>query len=235
MRLGSIRKSVLSVAAAGALFVGSQAIAAVVPLGTSGWTASWDNSLDPFLSIVVDGQTANSVIIEKIAQFLGPPGPGGLIDPYAITFTQTSPNAVPNIVINEETITNQNGVPWLDFHFDITDSGDATFNVAATLASGGPGPIGFSISPFTTAVFGPSASGPNTVLDLAGGVVPAGATWSPGSGPAGDGALWITAVPHTAAPFTVFTLKERPTIPEPSTLTLLGLGALPLLRRSRRN
>jgi hypothetical protein len=183
----------------------------------------------------VDGQSANAVFIEKNAQFVGPPGPGGLIDPYAVTFTQTSANALPNIVIVEEAITNQTGVAWLDFHFDITDSGDAQFNVAATAGSGGPPPIGFSIAPFTTAVFGNSVAGPNTVLDIAGGVVPNGATWNPGAGPGGDGALWITTNPHTSAPYTVFTLKERPTIPEPSSLAILALGALPLLRRSRKS
>lgn len=231
----SLKKSTLGAAIAGVLLSAVQSFGAVVPLGTSGWTASWDAALDPFLAVVVDGQSANAVFIEKNAQFIAPPGPGGLFEPISITFTQTSPNAVPNIVIVEEAITNQTGVAWLDFHFDITDSGDAAFNPAATAASGGPAPIGFSVSPFTTAVFGNSGSGPNTSLDMAGGVVPDGATWFPGAGPGGNGDLWITANVRPTTPFTTFTLKERPTIPEPSSLALLGLGALPLLRRRRSN
>jgi hypothetical protein len=220
-----------AVAALGFFGTSFRSDAAVVPLGTSGWTASWDSSLDPFLSVVVDGQNANSVFIQKIVQFVGPP-PGGL-SPIAVTFTQTAPGAVPNIVIEDEVVTNQTGVPWLDFHMDITDSGDAAFNPALTAASGGPPPIGFSIAPFTTASFGTSASGPNTTLDIGGGVIAPGATWFPGAGPNGDGSLFITTNPHPTAPFTVFTLKERPTVPEPASLSVVALGALTLLRRGR--
>jgi len=232
--LGSFKKLFVGAATTAALFLGATAQAGFVDLGNAGWRASWPNSLDSFLQIVVDGEDANAVYIQKIAQFVGAPGPGGLIDPYEVTFTQTAANAKPNIVIISEAITNQNGVPWLDFHFDLVDSGNATFNVAATAASGGPGPIGFNISPFTTAVFGPSSSGPNTRLDLAGGAVLPGQTWFPGTGPGGNGDLWITAVPQTSAPFTVFTLKERPTIPEPSSLALLAIGGLALVRRNRK-
>jgi len=233
---GLHRKLTLATVAAlatSALFSGATQ-AAVVPLGTSGWTASWASSFDPFLSIVVDGQGSDQVFIQKIAQFTTPPSPAGVIDPIQITFTQTAPNAVHNIVIEDEAITNQTGVAWTDFHMDITDSGNAAFNPAATLASGGPPPIGFSIAPFTTAAFGPTPSGPNTALDIAGGTVPNGATWFPGAGP-GGGALWITANTQTTQPFTVFTLKERPTVPEPASMAALALGAAAMVRRVRKS
>jgi hypothetical protein len=205
--------------------------APIVPLGTSGWTASWDNSLDPVLSVVVDSQNATEVRIEKFVQFLPPPV-GQPIQPIVITFQQTQANAVPHIVIEDEAVTNQTGVTWTDFHMELTDSGDAFFNPALTAASGGPPPIGWSIAPFTTAVFSAGPSGPNTLLDIAGGAVPNNTSWFPGAGINGDGALYITTNPHPQAPFTVFTLKEVPSVPEPISLSLVGLwGVLALKRR----
>src|SRR5262249_11811948 len=156
----------------------------------SGWTASFDNSLDPNVSIVVDGQSANAVFIEKIAQFTNPPA-NGVFTPLDITFTQTAAGALPNIVIDDEILTNQTGAPWLDFHMEFIGPGPA-FIPGALFPPGAPPPIGFSISPFTTAVFGNAGSGPNTGLDIAGGVIAPGATWSAGTGPGGDGQLWIT-------------------------------------------
>ena len=224
-------------AAVASLGVCGIASAASVPLTDpvthqySGWTANWDSSLDAFVSVVTDGLSGNAVFIQKFAEFTGPP-PGGL-SPITITFQQTQPTTITNIVIEDEAITNGTGVPWTDFHMDITDSGDAHFDPTATAGSGGPGPIGFNINPFTTAAFGTSASGPNTTLDLGGGTVPAGTIWTPGNGPSGDGQLWMSVSPHAAAPFTVFTLKERPTVPEPTTLGALAIGGLALLRRRK--
>jgi hypothetical protein len=198
--------------------------AGVIPLGTSGWQAVIPDSQDPFVDIVVDGQTTDAVFIQKFAEFFS-------LDPINIQFQQIAPTTVTNIVINDEVIKNTTGVNWFDFHMDIVDSGDAGFDVASTAGSGGPPPIGFDISPFTTAVFGsPAGQGPTT-LDIAGGVVPNGATWFPGDGPGGDGELWINVLPRPSAPFTVWTLKEYPTIPEPMALSALSLPALLAFRR----
>jgi len=227
-----VATAVVAAAAAMMLRASSMSQAAIVPLGTSGWTASWDNSLDPILSIVVDSQNATEVHIEKIAQFLPPPV-GQQIAPIVITFTQTAANAVPNIVIDDEAITNQTGINWTDFHMELTDGGDAAFNPGLTAASGGPPPIGFSIAPFTTAAFSGGPAGPNTILNIAGGVVPNGTTWFPGAGANGDGSLYITATPHTSQPFEVFTLKEVPSVPEPGIAAgCIGLG-LALVRRRK--
>jgi len=200
-------------------------------LGTSGWTAEWDSGLDPFVDIVVDHQTSNAVFIEKFVQFTQPFGPNGESPTINIVFRQTTPTAVPFVVIEDEVVTNQTGRTWLDFHIELVDSGDAVYRPDLTLASGGPPPIGWSIAPFTTAVFGNG----NTTLDIAGGPgipsAPApGSTWFPGDGPA-DGELWIQLNVHQTQPFTVWTLKERPTIPEPATLGLLSLGGMFLIRR----
>ncbi len=196
----------------------------------SGWQVQWDDQLNPTISIVVDSVSGNTVVIEKQAEFHGAP-PGG-ITPIAITFVQTQPTNVTNIVIEDERLFNGNGVTWTDFHMDIADSGDANFNVAATNASAGG--AGFNIFPFTQRSFGNSGSGPNTSFDVSGGPgVPAGQSWTPGTGPQGDGQLWMSVNPHAQAPFTVFTLKERPTIPEPASLSLLAIGGLALLGRKR--
>lgn len=228
MAMGRIHATLIVVALVGLLAVAGRSNAGVIPLGNSGWEAVFDAGLDPFVDIVVDGETSQAVFIQKFAQFLQPPGPGGIFSGIDIVFRQTRPGAVPFIVINDEVVTNSTGAPWLDFHFELVDSGDATFDVARTATSGGPPPIGFSIAPFTTASFGNG----NTTLDIGGGVVPNGGIWFPGNGPS-DGQLWIATAPRPSAPFTVFTLKERPTIPEPSSLAFLAFGGLALIRRRK--
>ncbi|MBA7554761.1 hypothetical protein ES705_47392 [subsurface metagenome] len=67
--------------------------AAIIPLGTSGWQASWDASLDPYVSITVDSETSEAVYITKTAEFTQPPGPGGF-KTIPIQFQQTSSTAV---------------------------------------------------------------------------------------------------------------------------------------------
>jgi hypothetical protein len=201
----------------------SIASAGTIPLGTSGWTASWDATLDPFLAIVVDGQDANSVFIEKNAQFTSPN-----LTPIDVVFTQTAPGALPNIVIVDEAITNQTGQSWVEFEMSLT--GAAAFNPAATAASGGPAPIGFAIGPFTTAVF----SAGNQVLTIGGGSIANGSTWFPGVAVPQGGSLYITATPTGGTPFATFTLRERPIVPEPATFGMLALASLTLLRRGRR-
>jgi hypothetical protein len=187
-----------------------------------GWRADWDPSLDGNVSLVVDSVDAGAVHIQKFAQFTSPPGPGGIFAPIVITFSQIAAGAVPSIVIEDEAVTNQTGVPWQDFHFDVVDSGDAVFDPIAS--------AGFTVAPFSTKIF----SNGNMTLDVFGGVVPDGATWFPGTAPNGDGALVINLNPHAQAPFMVFSFKERPTVPEPASATILVAGAGLLLRRRAR-
>lgn len=207
--------------------------AAVVQMGNSGWEAVWDSSLDGLVSIntlstdfgAAGGQGA--VFIQKSAEFTQGPV-NGIFPSIPIVFRRingwTGPT-VQNIVIDDEIITNSTGVAWTDFHFDLLNHGEVWFDPAATAASGGGGPIGFSIAPFTTAAFTNFIDGdPNRPmrLDIAGGVVANGSTWFPGDG-ATDGQLWIHV--GNTAPNTLFVLKETPT-PTPGALALLGIGAL---------
>lgn len=200
----------------------------------SGWKATWDPTLDPFVKIVADMVTASAVFIHKTAVFTQGPGPGGF-STIPIAFSQVSANAVTQIIISGETITNDTGVAWTDFHFRLLDHGNATFNPMLTDASGGG--TGFSTAPFNNQMFSPDNTSfwvDGFGLEPGGGnaSVEDGVQWSPGDG-AGEGELVIDVVPESSEPFTVFTLKETPSIPEPATLWLAAFGAAVLVPRRR--
>lgn len=197
---------------------------------SSGWAASWDDSLDPYVSITVEDVDifeTGAVYIKKTAEFTQGPV-NGVFPSILIQFRQVSVDALSNIVISEEEITNSTGRDWTDFHMFVTGGNDVEFNVAQTAASGGGGPIGFSVDPFTGATFADA----NRRLNLDDGTVPAGGVFEPGTAGFGDD-LWIRATVRETSPLTTFFLKERPT-PEPATAALLSGGAALLLLRRRK-
>ena len=126
-----------------------------------GWAAEWDDSLDPFVSIVSDGVSGDAVFIEKSAEFRPE------FRTIPIVFRQIAWPAVGNIVIEDEIITNNSGFDWTGFKMEVLDGPDVWFDPVKTMESGGGGPIGFSISPFTTAEF----VNDNRRLDIGGGVL----------------------------------------------------------------
>ena len=72
-------------------------------------------------------------------------------------------------------------------------------------------------------------------LDMMGGVVPDGGTWTPGAGVDPDGGrLFIDVVPNSdpGGILTSFAFKETPT-PEPAGLALMLLGGAAMLARRR--
>jgi MYXO-CTERM domain-containing protein len=203
------------------LAVAAPVHAGIVDLG-GGWQASWDDSLDGLVDIYSHGVVGDAVFIEKSAEFRLAPV-NGVFTPIDIVFTPTSPNAVGSIVIDDEIIHNSTGADWLDFHMELI--GDAAmFDDVSTEGSGGGGPIGFSVDPFTVAAF----SGDLRRLDISGGVVPDGTSWFPG---VAGGQLWIDVAPGIV---TTFTLRETPSVPGPGSLALLALGGLLAIRRRRR-
>lgn len=200
--------------------------AGTVDLG-SGWQASWDVSLDGSVNVETLLSTDDTLVIKKTATFTQGPE-GGVFPSIPIVFRQIAVQAATSIVIDNEVLTNATCVPWMDFHFDLLDDGDAVFDPQATANSGGPAPIGWRIDPFTSAAFAAN----NVRLDVWGGVVDCNQQWWPGMGTDG-GQLWIDVTPGSEpTDYTLFTLKETPT-PEPGVLSLLALGGAVLLRRRR--
>lgn len=213
----------------------------------SGWEAAWDDTFDPYVEIVVDVVTQDTVFIEKTAQFMLGPGPAGF-PPIPITFRQIDADAVSQIAITDEIIINSTGVDWPDFHMRLLDHDGAAFNEELTNASGNGN--GFATDPLVNQWFSPDGrdfwmdgfgAGPNGE-DL---VVAHDdrEPWEPwvlgfGTDDQGNlysGELYIDVKPTTGGPgdpFMVFTLKEYPT-PEPSTALLILAGVPLLLRRKR--
>ncbi len=195
-----------------------------------GWRAQWDDSLDGLVEISDDGVVDGVQFIQKSAEFLeAPPQPGAEFPAIVITFFQLEVDAVERFGILDEVITNSTGVDWTDFHMEVQGMEGTKFNPDLTATSGGSGPIGFSISPFTNAAFADS----DTRLNIDGGVVPTGTQWRPGSG-AEDGILYIDTPTIVArggsAPS--FDLIERPT-PTPGAAGALALLGIAGARRRR--
>jgi hypothetical protein len=203
----------------------STASAGSVVIG-GGWQASWHPDLDPFVDINPVTVVGDAVFIQKSAEFTQGPV-GGVFPSIPIVFEQIAYPAATSIVIDDEIIKNSTSFPWDDFHIDLLNGPDVAFDPAATAASGGGGPIGWTIDPFLQAAFTPDL----TRLDIWDGVVPAGGLWFPGDGLT-NGQLWIDVVPKENEPYTTFILKETPT-PEPATMALLAMGGLALIRRRK--
>jgi len=227
---------------AGALGIAASAFgtaqAAVLPLTfdgqNSGWTASWDNSLDDPIgnqvSLTVDNLTRDTVVIEKHAVFQDVSQFGGIV-PIVIAFQQNSLNAVRYIAFDDETVFNQTGLDWNGFRFIVEDgmtgtTMDIRFDTAQS--------AGFSITPFTTTAYSQN----NQILEVGGGVVPSAPpgvvgpnVWFPG---VAAGALVIDTSPIQGV-LRSFSFKEAPlAIPLPAAawsglsglagLALVGLG-----------
>lgn len=228
------RHRLMFAATAALVFCAESGFAGFTDLGNN-WLAEWDDSLDPFVDVLLFGTMPTpdglAIVIRKEAEFTQP-SVGGVFPSIPIVFRQTGPSDVEFIVIEDDVVTNSTGEDWFDFHMQLVDGGDALFDPTRTMDSGGAGPIGWDISPFTQAEF----SADNRELDIFGGSIANGETWTAGfTAPGEGGALWIDVVSSDSGPFTLFTLKETPTIPTPASIALLalaGIAALP--RRSRR-
>jgi MYXO-CTERM domain-containing protein len=235
-----MKSSMLLAAAAVMGLATSGAYAGSLALGTSGWTATWPDSAN--LSLTVNSQDATTVFITKTATFT-------TLENLPITFQQTAADALPQIAIDSEAVTNNTGEAWSGFRWIILGSStgtlaDAQFNTTATNI-GGSG--GFSINPFTDSAYsdnsGTGSVDQPLVLDVSGGgTVADGAVFGPG---VDSGSLYIHAAPNGTGDY-AFTLKEipvsgstpPPVIPLPAAFWsglsgLLGLGGLGLLRRRK--
>lgn len=220
----------VGLAAAIVLGTTSVASAGLFPLhdGTtdSGWAvlAPDDGTV---VGIVVDLVTPDAVYIEIEKDFLFPPDANGNFPAINLIFQQTLPDAqtVPNIVISDESISNQTGVAWADFHWALLDGGSVWFDVGASTP--------FDVSPFSNSTwidtFGFGDPNKANNLNVDGGNVAPGASFFPGLGGT-NGDLVITF--DLASANEDFILKEFPT-PEPAVLAMLAFGGIAALRRRR--
>ncbi|RIK69021.1 MAG: hypothetical protein DCC65_01555 [Planctomycetota bacterium] len=170
----------------------------------SGWCASVSHPANVVINTldVNQGTDTTNISIEK--NFKEGPGFGGQIPAILIDFVQVCPdNQTTNIInIAGETILNNTGVDWRDFHWVLFDGDEAWFNVDAS---------GFAVAPFASRLFSGFATtgSMNNAKALAAydGIVANGAVFAPGGGAA---PLQI-AVDLLANDRASFTLKEFPT------------------------
>jgi len=220
---------VLAAAAMVSLGLMSSAKAASKDLSAFGWMADLQDGVD--LTILSTSNNGVTLSLEKSANFTTGVNANGFIEPLLITFRQVASNAVPNISIDDETITNNTGSNWSGFRF-IVEGGLANNGVVPhfdTAASGG-----FLTDPFAVGTF----SGDSKELTATGGTLSSSAlsnVWHPGLA-AGD--LVIAADPFaTGNVGQTFVFKEQPItgsgplIPLPaaawtSLSGLLGLGLI---------
>ncbi|MCZ6681665.1 MAG: PEP-CTERM sorting domain-containing protein [Planctomycetota bacterium] len=198
----------------------------VVNLG-GGWEAT---VFDPENAVVTsDAPGADFISFHIDKDFTDPPGVGGLFPAINILFSQTAPDEATEttLVLDFENIMNMTGANWDDYHWQLLDGGDVWFDVPASLA--------WDVSPFTNpatftdpgGIFGDVNKA--THVDANGGLVPDGGSFSPGLA-AGDLVMKVN-LNNSEEPLN-FTLKQFPT-PEPSTVLLIGFGAVVLARRRR--
>ena len=171
----------------------------------AGWCLS--TSHPDHLDIYVDAVDMDQrfALIQLSKDFTDPPGFGDLITPMLIDFVQIRPDELTanTIYIADESVTNNTGVDWTDYHWILFDGPEAWFDVAA---SGG-----FDTSPLAVRDFEEFIDSPvnNKAkrLSAAGGVVPDMTTFFPGDG-AGELAIGVDLSGEDSVSFT---LKERPT------------------------
>ncbi len=172
----------------------------------SGWCASTSHPNNVTIETLdVDlSQRMVTIAIEK--DFKEGPGFGGLIPAILIDFVQVCPNTqtANMILIAGETIHNNTGADWLDFHWRLFDGPEAWFDVAAS---------GFNVGPFTSRFWSrfldPGTF--NQAKDLAAynGVIANGTTWQVNNPPI---APLKIGVDLSLSSRTSFTLKEVPTL-----------------------
>jgi len=192
--LARISLSAVALAAGAVLLVApSGAQAGTLYLSAYGWSATFDDNVD--LTVLSTTNQGVVLSLQKFADFTS-------TGPLNIVFRQTSPSAVGQIAIEEETVINDSNVSWTGFSFTLsgdTEGANATFDDEAS--------SGFSTSPFGAKNY---LNG-NKELRVSGGTLSsAGGSniWRPGRD---AGALFINADPFTSgASRQSFVFTEQP-------------------------
>lgn len=224
--------------------VANVANAGSITFTDAGWKASWDSSFDDaagtFVTLTQLGLTNDALVLQKVAAFTNGPDQYGLIAPIEINFEQIKADAVKNIVISREIVTNATGNDWNGFKFIIEGgstgtASDPQFDIAKTFEGVTP----FDITPFTTWKASGITVSPQTVTVSDGTVVDA-SIWRPGFADTNGGDLVISAAP-SATGTTRFVFKEQPLpIPLPAAAwsgltSLAGLALFGGYKRLRRH
>ncbi len=206
--------------------------AAFIELGESGWAVVLSPAMEEVVSVsLLPFNIEDAVVIEIDKEFKQLPDEMGIFSPIVIEFQKLSEDAVSNIIISDEYIVNNTGVEWFDFHMllivgdqqagfnpNYIPSGDQFEDVSYGMYYGYDDmPIGLDF------------------MDIDGhGVLPS---------PAGDDVFWpgqaegkiLIEINPAMDVGQRFRLKEFPTVPEPVTLILFGMGALLTLTHRRRS
>ena len=190
----------------------------VTPSGVdTGWSATFD---DTRTDVIVDSVTSTSMRIEIFKNIDSPPF-------NMILFTPRLPSALALIRISDESISNNTGLDWSSYQWQINGGGTIGFDSVTTVSNG------FSIDPFTQMQWlDPIGAQYYQGLLVSGGGVADGDSYTPGLY---GGSLDInTAVGLGSSPSS-FSLLQAP-VPEPNTILLLttavaAIGRYVSLRR----
>ncbi len=181
---------------------------------------------------LVYGVTGDVVTIQIDKVFNRPFSQDGFNYPIIVEFEKLATNAVSKIIIQDERVINETGTEWSDYHMHLivdalapqagfdpafTPDGDQLENVSYTLNYGYNGlPIELHFRDANSVGVLPSPPGENW--------------FQPGYY---GGQIVIVTNPQLEVG-EHFGLKEIPTIPEPATIVMLGLGTLSLLCRKHK-
>ena len=208
----------------------SQVSQAVVING--GWEIRVLHDAAQFVGVTVDAVSDDTLFIELDKIFSSPTfdfDQFGQSVRIEFTVDPQAASHVPNIVILDESIRNNTGRDWTDFHMALIDNDDEQlgpqvgFDPAYIYESTGD-------VPFDTIVFqgNDGLNGMPTQIDFRDGVLANGSDMAVGVGGTSSNNLRIVT---NLQPGESFRLKEYPTVPEPASLLSLALGLGVLTRK----
>jgi hypothetical protein len=205
--------------------------AVVIPLEESGWSVVISPTSQEVFMPVVEKFNREEVVIQLGKKFSQEPE-DGMFQPIIIEFLKTSSDASSNIVIRDEYVVNDTLSEWFDFHMYLM--------VDAVKPQAGFNPNFVPDGAQLEQVYFSHNYGYNKMpvqlhfVDNNGKGVP--------SEPAGDDVFWsglvsgqiVIATDPAMGVNDRFAVKQLPTIPEPTTVMLFGVGAFLSFLKYRR-